>query len=79
MTQQELSVVRALANGMAWPMVLKLLEECVAVEETAALRSQKDDALANVMRAQGARATFNRFVATATEDNNADSRTNANG
>lgn len=79
MTKQELSVVRLVSSGMAWPMVIKLLEECVSVEEQTALRSKPEDAIANVMRAQGARMLMNRFVAQATETEEADGGTDANG
>lgn len=73
MTKHELSIVRSVLNGMAGPMIVKLLEECVVAEEQAALKSSRAEAQDNVMRAQGARATVNRFVATATEDIDADS------
>ena len=54
-------------------MIVKLLEECVGVEEKAALKSKFVEAAENVMRAQGARSVVNRFVATATEEIDADS------
>lgn len=80
MTQQKLSVIRQLAQGLAWPLVLELLEDCVASEERYALRSKnRDEAAENVFRAQGARALMNRFVAAATETEETDGGTSANG
>jgi hypothetical protein len=65
MNKQDAYVLRSISAGMAWPTLLKILEECVSVEEKSALSSDRKDAEANVMRAQGARALYNRFVAAA--------------
>jgi hypothetical protein len=65
MNKQDAYVLRSVASGMAWPTILKLLEECVVVEEKTALSSDREQALSNVMRAQGARAVLNRFAAAA--------------
>lgn len=63
MTKQDEYVLKSIAAGLAWPVIVKVLNECVELEQSKSFdATTAEDAARAVFRSQGGKNVVNRFI-----------------